>query len=82
MHKERLTDRYLERLAGWELLTSISNTIPPKYKLYMDFVAYPEAQYRWIKQIKNGNAEIKKVLDGYFDALYKYVFSESDELKI
>jgi hypothetical protein len=80
VHKWRLSDTQIDRLNGIRFYTMM-----PNKKIQTAFKAYYESEYRkirkqWRKWIASGTEEAQKLVDAYFDEVFKLMFDDRNKL--
>lgn len=79
VHRNRLTDENLDRLSTLELINHGPEKIPVMKTLYESL--YRDTRTKYGLTIKQNNEEIRKILDVYFDVIYKVVTNENKQIR-
>ena len=80
VHKWRLSDNDIERLMGISIYTKM-----PSKKIQKAFTAYYEREYRkvrkrWRKWVTGGTDQAQRLVDVYFDEVFKLIFDAKGRL--
>jgi hypothetical protein len=79
IHSNRLKDENLDRLNTLELINHGPKRIPAMKYLYAS--VYRDTRKKFCLSIKQNNEAIKKILDEYFDVLYKVVTNDKRQIR-
>jgi hypothetical protein len=80
VHKWRLSNNDIDRLVGISLYTKM-----PNKKIQRTFKTYYESEYRkirkrWRKWVSDGTCQAQKLVDAYFDEVFKLIFNGDGRL--
>jgi hypothetical protein len=80
VHKWRLSNNDIDRLVGISLYTKM-----PNKKIQRTFKTYYESEYRkirkrWRKWVSDGTCQAQKLVDAYFDEVFKLIFDGDGRL--